>query len=441
MRTVPGTQDAGLPLARRRRWSTWASTHTCRPRAWVAASSVPEVRAAVALAARAGDTLRPGGSGRSGAALAMTEGILLDMRAMNRVLSLDRDAREVVAEPGITLRDLSRRLAADGLALETVGECDHVTLGGAVTTAMHASGAAFGSISSRVRELELVLPDGSLVTASPTSNARLYAAARVGLGAFGVLTRVRLAVVPAFGLHVQQQAVDLAEAVASVEWLVAEHDHVDLTWVPHSGHAVLRTMDREPPAGAGGPRERLSRWREDAAASLIAHAGARGGATWEAMGRAVGTRVRHHGPAPGSFVRPHPVRYRDSEYAVHRSSLGELVRRLQLALGQPGRRRGLVVRIRFGAPEDAWLAPTHARHSAYVGVRVAHGGDEGGSFAALGDAALALEGRPSWAGSHGLDAATLASLYPRFRDALAVRDEVDPTRMLTNGYLARVLGA
>ncbi len=86
----------------------------------------------------------------------------------------------------------------------------------------------------------------------------------------------------------------------------------------------------------------------------------------------------------------------------------------------------LGVRVRFGAPEDAWLAPTYARHSVYVSARLPHAAADPGWFAALQDAAVELGGRPSWSGAHGLDAVGLAALYLRFGDVLAVRDEVDP---------------
>ncbi|MFN8075317.1 MAG: D-arabinono-1,4-lactone oxidase [Kineosporiaceae bacterium] len=429
-------------MARRRRWTTWAHTHECHPRAWVTATSVPQVRAAVAMARRLGTEVRPAGAGRSGSALAMTEGVLLDTRGLDRVLAVDAEAGEVVAEPGITLRALSTRLAAAGLALETLGECDHATLGGAVATAMHASGAAFGSISSRVRELELVLADGSLVVASPTQNPRLYAAARVGLGAFGVLTPIRLSCVPAFSVHVQQREADLAEVLAAVEWLVAEHDHVELSWQPHAERAVVRTLDRlsaddSADAGAGA----LRRWRDRGGLALDASVSGPAGAPAAALAGRLGRGTDRVADSAEAFVRPHPVRYRESEFAVPRVRLADVLTDLRAGLRRAGARRGVLVRVRFGAPDDAWLAPTHARHSAYVAVRVPAAAEETGSLVALAEAVAPVDGRPSWHGAHGLDAATLAPRYPRFADAVAVRDEVDPTRVFTNRLLARVLGA
>lgn len=50
-------------------------------------------------------------------------------------------------------------------------------------------------------------------------------------------------------------------------------------------------------------------------------------------------------------------------------------------------------------------------------------------------------GRPHWGKLHSRTAADLAVAYPRFGDVLAVRDRLDPDRVLTNPHLQRVLGA
>jgi L-gulonolactone oxidase len=54
--------------------------------------------------------------------------------------------------------------------------------------------------------------------------------------------------------------------------------------------------------------------------------------------------------------------------------------------------------------------------------------------------AAAVGGRPHWGKLHGLDAAALRSRYPAFDDFVAVRDRLDPTGVLANRYLDRVLG-
>jgi FAD/FMN-containing dehydrogenase len=68
------------------------------------------------------------------------------------------------------------------------------------------------------------------------------------------------------------------------------------------------------------------------------------------------------------------------------------------------------------------------------------GTDPGPWFAAVEAVAGEVGGRPHWGKLHGLDAAVLRQRYPRFDEFLAVRDRLDPTGVLANAHLDRVLG-
>lgn len=50
-----------------------------------------------------------------------------------------------------------------------------------------------------------------------------------------------------------------------------------------------------------------------------------------------------------------------------------------------------------------------------------------------------FSGKPHWAKTHTLTPADLRKLYPRFDDFLAVRERVDPGRVLANEYVKRHL--
>ena len=82
------------------------------------------------------------------------------------------------------IRDLSERLAAEGLALENLGDIDVQTLSGAISTATHGTGERFGNISSQVEAMELVIADGTVLECSRDSDPDMWRAARVGLGAW-----------------------------------------------------------------------------------------------------------------------------------------------------------------------------------------------------------------------------------------------------------------
>src|SRR4029453_18174694 len=99
---------------------------------------------------------------------------------------------------GIGLRDLSEKLYDNGLAMENLGDIDVQTLAGAISTGTHGTGAKLRNISAQVEALELVLADGSVLECSRAADPETLRAARVGLGALGVIASVTLRCVPAF---------------------------------------------------------------------------------------------------------------------------------------------------------------------------------------------------------------------------------------------------
>ena len=81
------------------------------------------------------------GSGHSFTDAACTDGVLIDIGAMDRVLDADASSGLVTVQAGITLHELGKRLAELGMAMENQGDIDAQTLAGAISTATHGTGA------------------------------------------------------------------------------------------------------------------------------------------------------------------------------------------------------------------------------------------------------------------------------------------------------------
>ena len=111
-------------------------------------------------------------------------------------------------QAGITLHDLSLALHQRGRALQNLGDIDRQTLAGALSTATHGTGESFGNLSTQMVGGRLVTADGTVrELADPaTRTPDLLRAARVSLGALGVLSEVSLQTVPAFRLHKRRAA-------------------------------------------------------------------------------------------------------------------------------------------------------------------------------------------------------------------------------------------
>lgn len=181
-------------LERGRPWRNWGRSESSRPEFLATATSVDEVVEAVTFARETGTTVKPIGAGHSFTAIAATDGIQLDIAGLDGVLAVDGNL--VTLGAGTNLYQLPALLAPHGLALENMGDIDRQTIAGATSTGTHGTGARFGGLATQVVALTLVTADGSVLHISETENADLLPAARLGLGALGVVVDFTIRCVP-----------------------------------------------------------------------------------------------------------------------------------------------------------------------------------------------------------------------------------------------------
>jgi glycolate oxidase len=143
---------------------------------------------------------RGAGTGLSGGALPVADGIVISLARMHRVLSIDLDAGEIVVEPGVTNLDVTRAVAAEGFYYAPDPSSQQVcTIGGNV--AENSGGAhclKYGFTVNHVLAAEIVLPDGELVDLSVWDEGPDLLGAFVGSeGTLGIATKLTLRVLRA----------------------------------------------------------------------------------------------------------------------------------------------------------------------------------------------------------------------------------------------------
>jgi L-gulono-1,4-lactone dehydrogenase len=424
-------------------WINWAGDERCSPAAVVRPRSVEELAAAVRDAGAAGRTVRVAGAGHSFGDLVTTDGVLLQLDGLAGVLAVDRDAGLVRVGAGTRLHALNAALDMLGLALPNLGDIDRQSVAGAISTATHGTGARLGNLATQVEELDLVLADGSVLRCAPGSDE--LRAARVSLGALGVLATVTLRVVPAFRLRAEDRAHPLADTLAALDERVAGADHFEFYVFPHSDRSLTRTNTRTDAPAA--PRGRLRRFVDEELVpndllGAVCRLGRRFPGAVPRLNRQVAaafsanvrTDVSHR-----VFTSPRRVRFTEMEWALPRAACVPVLRAALRAA-----ERHVVnfpIEVRFtAADEESFLSPSWCRDTAYVAVHAFAGMPWEPYFRDVQDVALAHDGRPHWGKRHFLDAAALAPRYPAWDQFQAVRDRLDPERRFTNAHVARVLG-
>lgn len=431
---------------RRHRWSNWAGNVTDSAEA-VAPRTPEEVVEAVRCAAGEGRRIRPVGSGHSFTAIAQADELRLDLHHLSGIVSADRHTGRVRVLAGTPLRILNQALDWLGLAMPNLGDIDAQTLAGATSTGTHGTGAGLPGLAAGIVGLQLVTPDGQERWVDE-SDPELFGAARVGLGALGVVTEIELACLPAYRLRAVESPDELDVVLPRIQEHFDAHRHFEMYWFPGTGRVQTKANDLVPDE----VDEPLPEWRRrlddellsntvfGAVNRVLAHA-PRAVLPFNAVAARALSQRSYTAPSHEVFVTPRTVRFVESEYAVPREAVAEVLTDLRAWVERRREPISFPVEVRVAAPDDIWLSTGHERASAYVAVHQhVRGADPTAYFAAFEEIVAAHEGRPHWGKLHTLDAERLAALYPRHGDFVALRDRLDPHRILANDYLTRVLG-
>ena len=428
-------------------WRNWAGNVSAQPRRVAWPRSAAQVAGEVARAAADGLTVRMAGSGHSFTPVAVTDGVLLQPGGLSAIRSVDARAGLVTAEAGCPLHKLNAELLSRGLALANMGDIQVQTVAGAIQTGTHGTGRDVGGMAAQVASLEMVLADGTIVSCSADSPGDgLFDAARVGLGALGVLTAVTFRVVPAFLLQAREQPMRWAEVISRLDELTRENEHFEFYWFPHSEGCLTKRNNT-----SAGPPQPLSRWRhwlDDeflsntvfGATCSLAHRVPGVIKTVNATaGKALGSRT-YTDAAFRVFTSPRRVRFKEQEYAIPRAALAGVLGEIRALFDASDWRVSFPIEVRVAPRDDLWLSTAYGRDSAYIAIHMFRASPHEEYFRAVEDVMTAVGGRPHWGKMHTRDAGYLSGAYPRFADFVALRDRLDPERRFGNPYLEQVLG-
>ncbi|WP_344662369.1 D-arabinono-1,4-lactone oxidase [Catenulispora subtropica] len=429
------------------KWRNWARQQACVPARVERPADEEQLSAAIKRAAREGLRVRAVGSGHSFTDTCLTDGVMIDQTGMQRVLGVDRATGLVRVEAGVKLHRLTAELHQHGLALENQGDIDTQSLAGALATATHGTGERFRNLSANVVGCRLVTATGDVVEIDEARDPDAWRAARVSVGALGVISSYTLRCVPAFRIHRIDEVRPATEVLVDLDRLVAEHDHFEVMALPHTDKVLTYASQRTDRPAA--PPGRLAAWWND---DLLSNAGLGAachfgrlfpGAVPRVARALTGVIGRYEQLNDSHRVYAHKrrVRFTEMEYAIPRVHAVEALERVRALIVARWIPVLFPIEVRFTAPDDAFLSTAYGRDTAYIAVHQVVRAEYEPFFRAVEAIMDEYEGRPHWGKRHFQSAATLAARYPAWQDFQAVRARLDPHGLFTNDYVARVLGA
>ena len=450
---LPGCDDHGasqMPRApaaaagpdgrRRLPWQNWSGYQHCLPAERLAPASLEEL---VDVLRKAPGPIRPVGAGHSFTPLVPTEGTVVSLRNFDGLLAHDAAALTATFGAGTKLGDIGEPLHAVGQAMPNMPDIDEQSLAGAIATATHGTGQALGALHAGVTALKLLTPRGELLECSAAKNREVFDAARVSLGSLGVITEFTLRNVPTLNLKRRVWLEPLDVLFERFDEFAARHHSFEIYFIPHCDKGVVITIDPtdEPLRPRGADQDNNAVLEMKQLRDVLAW--------WPSARRWLMNRsTEDYQPEEAVdvwykvFPSSRAVRFNEMEYHLPRERLMPTLRKVRETVEARHPEIFFPVEVRVVKGDDAWLSPFHGHAtSGSIAVHHYHVEDPLPYFADIEPLFKAAGGRPHWGKMNTLAAADFAALYPRWRDFLEVRQQLDPEGRMLNPYLKKVFGA
>ncbi|WP_327141608.1 D-arabinono-1,4-lactone oxidase [Nocardia sp. NBC_01327] len=425
-------------------WANWAGDQGCSPASIADPGTPEEVAAVLARAEAAGHTVRVAGSGHSFTDTVLTDGTLMRLNKLDKILSVDRTAGLVRVEAGATLNAVSNALHPMGLAFPNLGDIDVQSVAGATATGTHGTGAKLQNLSAALQSVELMLADGSRVELNDQTDPDGWRAARVNVGALGVVTAVTLQMVPSFVLEGVERPVPVEEVLEDLDTYVDGNEHFEFYMFAHSPLAMTKRNNRVQLPEQ--PRGKAVDWFSDILISnytfdALCKLTRRNSSLIPYVQRAAafaGSYRRQVERSYRVFATTRLFRFTEMEYAIPREHSVDAIREIKDVAKHFD--TVMPIEVRWVAPDDAFLSPAGGRDTCYIAVHQYQGMDYEPYFRACERVFDRYNGRPHWGKRHFQTAETLSQRYPEWEKFADVRKRFDPQGRFTNAYIERVLG-
>jgi FAD-linked oxidoreductase len=284
--------------------------------------------------------------------------------------------------------------------------------------------------------LRLATPTGELIDCDTATHPDIFNAARVGLGAFGVVTQVTLQNQPLNRVLKRVEVRRVGEVIEDWPSLRQKHRNVEFYVLPFTGSAVTITHDVTDrpikPRGPDGDTDTLMALKHLRDVFEFTP-GIRRRIADREISKIPPEEVVDEGWKLLSNERP--VRFKETEYHLPIEAQIPALREILAIIESQHNDVFFPIEVRVIAADDAWLSPFYGRECGSIAVHAYYKEDHEFFFSVIEPIFRRHGGRPHWGKLHSLKARELAALYPRWREAGDVRRALDPQGRMLNDYL------
>ena len=418
-------------------WSNWSGGQTCQPAGRYDIASEDQL---VKLLKSTTGPIRPIGSGHSFSPLIPTDGHLVVIDQLRGILDYDSSTLQVTLGAGSRLGDLGAALDDIGQAMFNLPDIDRQTLAGATATGTHGTGVSLQSLSGYITSLRLVTPAGDIKDID-ASDRDLFDAARVNLGALGVVTQIRLQNRESYKLKKREWAAPTEDILANFDELAANHRHFEIFPLVYSDYSLVLSIDEsdEPIGQTIIPAEEIT------LADLRPLGVDASPLQKLTMNNALAANMQTSEAVDVSYkvlTNLRNNRFNEMEYSVPAAVGAECVREILKTIYDQAIDVAFPLEYRYVSADAPWLSMAFGDEPhATISIHRTASEDYRPYFDIIEPIFWKYGGRPHWGKVHSLGHEELSQLYPRFRDFMEIRESLDPTGRMLNQHLKILFNA
>ena len=435
-----GFAAKGGAFAQSASWSNWSGGQTCQPAGRYDISSEQQL---TSLLRNTLGPIRPVGSGHSFSALVPTDGHLVVIDQLSGILDSDAQTKQVTLGAGSRLGDLGAQLEAIGQGMINLPDIDRQTVAGAIATGTHGTGVTLQALSSFITSLRLITPNGNVMDID-SSDEDLLHAARVNVGALGIVTQVTMQNRESYKLKKREWAAPTEDILANFDELAASHRHFEIFPLVYSDYSLVLSIDEtDEPIGQSEVEEEPS---DDA--SIAESLGLSDNPTPAERLRLSNATASRIQPTEAVDVS-HKIlsnvrnsRFNEMEYSVPAEVGAECLREILKTIYDEAIDVQFVLEYRYVGADDDWLSMSYGDHPhATISIHRTASADYRPYFNRIEPIFWKYGGRPHWGKVHNLTHVELTELYPRFKNFMELRRELDPQGRMLNPHLRALFNA
>lgn len=424
----------------------WGKTFECLPNKLYAPDSEEGISKVVQQCAQQKTTLRPMGSRYSYTPLICSNEAMISLDSYHGIEEINLDDMTVTVKGGTKLAELETLLFSNNLSLYNLGDINQQTIAGLIATGSHGTGLSFGIASTQITWIQMITADGSLIECSPSHNPELFKAAQVSLGVLGIITKVKIKVLPKYYMQQERNVVDFDKALSGLMDSFHNNRNYEFFWFPYTDYVFEKKHNLISEQTHAKKFKKLFNdyVLENGALWLLCELSRNFPNFYRKNANQIlknlNSNLQSTVPSTECYATTRLVNHREIEYSIPIEHALTVIQQIRTMLNQHETHVSFPIEVRCVAEDDIYLSPNYQRKTVWIAVH-AYTKDEYESFFKQAENIfIEYGGRPHWGKMHWLDADKISALYPCLAQFKNIRQQMDPQGIFLNNYLDKLLG-